>query len=65
MTIWPTTSSPLIFEQNFYISTNRLKYVFAYLQSIKFLVWICGSDQLGRIITLENSKVTLKMSLGR
>ena len=66
MTIWPTISSSQIFEQNFYISTKRLKNVFAYLQLINFVVWwIRGSDQLRCIIKLENLKVPFKMSLGR
>ena len=60
-----TAHHTLIFQQNFYISTYRLKNVFASLQSINFVVRIRSSDQLKRIITLENLKVPLKMSLGR
>ena len=64
--IWPTISSPLIFEQKFYVSTQKKKKnVFAYLQSVNSVVWISGSYQLRCIITLENLKVTLKMSLGK
>ena len=59
MTIWPTISSSLIFEQNFYISTKRLKNVFAHLQSIDFVVWIRGSDQLKRIINTRKFESTL------
>ena len=65
MTICPTISSPLILEQNSYISTKRPRNVFAYLQSINSVVYTCGSDQLKRIVVLESLKVPLKMSFGR
>ena len=51
--IWPTISSPLIFQQNSYISTERQKNIFAYLQLTNFVVWTHDNDQLRRIITLE------------
>ena len=63
LTICPAIFTPLISEQNFFISTKRLKTVSAYIQSVNFVVWAHGSDQLRRIITLENLKVPLKMSL--
>ena len=55
--IWPSTSIPLIFQQNSYISTEKQKNVFAYLQLTNFVVWTHGNDQLRRIITLENIMV--------
>ena len=36
--IWPSTSSPLIFQQNSYIWTERQKNIFAYLQLNNFVV---------------------------
>ena len=39
--------------------------MFAYLQSINFVVQIHDSNQLSRIITVENLKVPFKMLLGR
>ena len=39
MTMWLTISSPLIFEQNFYVSAKRQKYLFAYLELNNFVVW--------------------------
>ena len=63
LTIWPTISSPLMLEQNSYISTKMLRNVFAYLESINSVVYTRGSDQSRRIITLENLNVSLKLSL--
>ena len=40
-------------QQNSCISIKRLRNVFAYLQSINFVLWTRSSDQLRRIITLE------------
>ena len=63
LTIWPTISSPLMLEQNSYISTKMLRNVFAYLESINSVVYTRGSDQSRCIITLENLNVSLKLSL--
>ena len=54
MTIWPTISSHMVFKQNSYISKERPKNVYVYLQLINFVVWTHGNDQLRCIITLEH-----------
>ena len=64
--MWLTISSPLIFFKNSFISTERLKNIFAYLQLINFVVWTNANGQLRYIITLEHfmTESTLEMSLG-
>ena len=52
-------------KSSMYQPKKKKKNVFAYLQSVNSVVWISGSYQLRCIITLENLKVPLKMSLGR
>ena len=52
--IWPSTSSPLIFQKKSYISMERQKNIFAYLKLTNFAVSTHGNEQLRRIITREN-----------